>query len=277
MKSRIIKFISLFSILFTILFTFTLSSYARSNVYEITSFFTFTSDMNIDEGFKKIESYILLKNGKPSTDPFTFTYLKMHDNQYSYKGTFYDNESYSIIAYIKIIDSKYGTYVEAESDNVDYQVLVATSLKSGATLNDCLEEAWKSRWVNRIDPTWNSPNNGTFTYLETPYTTGAGEAKNLIYKAKIDTTAYNPKPSETPSEGGSSSGDNQGSTTNPGETNPGGSTTNPNPSDQNNSSNNKKLDPVMIVLITISSILGLILLYYIYKLIRMLVLWFQRK
>lgn len=180
MKLRIIKFISLFSILFTILFSFTLSSYAKSNVYEITSFFTFTSDMNIDEGFKKIESYILLKNGKPSTAPFTFTYLKMHDNQYSYKGTFYDNENYSIIAYIKIIDSKYGTYVEAESDNVDYQVLVATSLKSGATLNDCLEEAWKSRWVNRIDPTWNSPNTGTLTHLETPYTTGAGDAKTLI-------------------------------------------------------------------------------------------------
>lgn len=283
MKLRIIKFISLFSILFTILFSFTLSSYAKSNVYEITSFFTFTSDMNIDEGFKKIESYILLKNGKPSTAPFTFTYLKMHDNQYSYKGTFYDNENYSIIAYIKIIDSKYGTYVEAESDNVDYQVLVATSLKSGATLNDCLEEAWKSRWVNRIDPTWNSPNTGTLTHLETPYTTGAGDAKTLIYKAKIDTTAYNPKPSETPSQGGSSSGDNnQGSTTNPGDgTNPGGSTTNPNPegsgNGQSNSNNNKKLDPVMIVLITISSIFGLILLYYIYKLIRMLIRWFQRK
>lgn len=273
MKIRIIKFISLFSILFIILFSFTLSNYASSNAYKITSYFTFTSDMNINEGFKKIESYILLKNGKPSSDSFTFTYLKMHNNQYSYKETFSDNEAYSIIAFIKIIDSKYGTYVEAESADVDYQVLVATNLKPGATLNDCLEETWKSRWVNRTDPTWNSPNTGTQSYLETPYTTGAGESKTLIYNAKIDTKAYNSKPSETPSNGGSSSGDNnQGSTTDPNENNPEGSG-----NGQSNSNNNKKLDPVMIVLITISSIFGLILLFYIYKLIRMLVLWLQRK
>ena len=286
MKSKVIKAVSLFTLLFTLLLTCTISSFARSNIYEITCYFTFTSDMNIDEGFNKIVPYILLKNGKPSNDAFSFTYLKMHDTQYSYKGSFSDGETYSIITYIKIIDSKYGTYVEAENDNVDYQAIVVTKLNNGATLNNCLEEAWKSRWVNRIDPIWNSPNSGTTTYLETPYTTGAGEAKSLIYQAAINTTAFDPNPTEKPSSG--SQGDSSGSTTEDrnnqgqGTTINGGATTNPEGSSGNgqgstNNNQDKKVDPVMIVLISIGSLLGLVLLYYLYKLIRMIVVWLKRK
>lgn len=259
MKSRIIKFISLFSILFTILFSFTFISQAASSTYNVAFKFTFTSDMNIEEGFSKIKPYLLLKNGIPSSEDFEFNYTNTSGNSYNFKGTYPDGKNYSYIIGIKIIDSKYGTYVEAQEDDIKYQVLIATKLNDNATLNDCLNEAWTSRWHNIKYPEYKAPNTGTTSYLESDVIAGNGTAYTLKYQSKIDSVNNNP---------------NQGSTTNPGETKP-----NPEGSGngQNNSNNNKKLDPVMIVLITISSIFGLILLFYIYKLIRMLIIWFQRK
>ena len=266
MKSKIIKFISLFSILFTILFSFTFISQAASSTYNVAFRFTFTSDMNIEEGFSKIKPYLLLKNGIPSSENFEFNYTNTSGNSYNFKGTYPDGKTFSYIMGIKIIDSKYGSYVEAQEDDINYQVLIATKLNENSTLNDCLNEAWTSHWHNIKYPEYKAPDTGTTSYLESDCIAGNGTAFTLKYQAKIDSTNNNP---------------NQGSTTNPSETNPGGSTTNPNPegsgNGQTNSNNNKKLDPVMIVLITISSIFGLILLFYIYKLIRMLIRWFQRK
>ena len=123
---------------------------------------------------------------------------------------------------------------------------------SQRTINDCLMEAWTARWHNLKYPAYKSPDTGTANYLESDFIAGNGTALTLKYQAKIDST---------------SSDNNQGGS------NTGGSSS----EGQTNSNNNKKLDPVMIVLITISSILGLILLFYIYKLIRMIIRWCQRK
>lgn len=253
MKLRIIKLISLFSIIFIVLFSFTFISQASSSTYNVAFKFTFTSDMNIEEGFSKIKPYLLLKNGKSSSEEFEFNYTNTGDNSYNFKGTYPDGKNYSYIVGIKIIDSKYGSYVEAQEDNINYQVLIATKLKDNSTLNECLMEAWTARWHNLKYPEYKSPDDGTSSYLESDYIAGNGTALTLKYQAKIDST---------------SSGNN-----NQGGSNPGGS----NSEGQANSSNNKKLDPVMIVLIALSSIFGLILLFYIYKLIRMIIRWVQRK
>ena len=70
---------------------------------------------------------------------------------------------------------------------------------------------------------------------------------------------------------GSSSGTNTGGS-NSGSNNQGGTGEGGN----NNNTNNSKADPVMIVLISVGGVLGLVLLFYLYKLIRMIIKWLKR-
>lgn len=74
------------------------------------------------------------------------------------------------------------------------------------------------------------------------------------------------------SSGGSNSGTNTGGS-NSGSNTQGG--TGEGDGGGNNSSNNSKADPVMIVLISLGGVLGLVLLFYLYELIRMIIKWLK--
>ena len=165
--------------------------------------------------------------------------------------------------YIKKIESKCGSYIEAENTDANYQALVAKKLNEDKTLNDCLDEAWRSFWTNIRFPEYKAPANGTDTYLESSYKAGNTKEFVLRYVAKMASSNSSGGSNSGTNTGGSNSGSNtQGST---GEGDGGG----------NNSSNNSKADPVMIVLISLGGVLGLVLLFYLYELIRMIIKWLK--
>ena len=269
MKKTILKILSVFSLFLLTIILANVNTYAASETYDIATNFIFTTDMNVEEGFELIKPYILIKDGFPSSESFTFDVIPTNaENEYTFKGKYPNGETFTAFTYIKKIESKCGSYIEAENIDVHYQALVAKKLNDNKTLNDCLDEAWRSFWTNIRFPEYKAPVNGTDTYLESSYQAGNTKEFVLRYVAKMASNSSN---NGSSNNSGSSSGTNTGGS-NSGSNNQGGTGEGGN----NNTTNNSKADPVMIVLISVGGVLGLVLLFYLYKLIRMIIKWLKR-
>lgn len=269
MKKTILKILSVFPLFLLTIILINVNTYAASETYDIATNFIFTTDMNVEEGFELIKPYILIKDGFPSSESFTFEVIPMNvENEYTFKGKYPNGETFTAVTYIKKIESKCGSYIEAENIDVHYQALVAKKLNEDKTINDCLDEAWRSFWTNIRFPEYKAPANGTDTYLESSYKAGNTKEFVLRYVAKMALNSGNNGSSNNSgtNAGGSNSGSNSGSNNQGGNTEGGG----------NNNTNNSKADPVMIVLISVGAILGLVLLFYLYKLIIMIIKWLKR-
>ena len=260
MKKTILKILSVFSLFLLTIILANVNTYAATSTYDIATSFIFTTDMNVEEGFELIKPYILIKDGFPSSESFTFEVIPMNvENEYTFKGKYPNGETFTAVTFIKKIESKCGSYIEAENIDVHYQALVAKKLNEDKTLNDCLDEAWRSFWTNIRFPEYKAPITGTDTYLESSYKAGNTKEFVLRYVAKMASNSSNNVSSNI---GGNNSGSNNQGGTGEGE--------------NNNNSNKSKTDPVMIVLISLGAILGLVLLFYLYKLIRMIIKWLKR-
>lgn len=264
MKKTILKILSVFSLFLLTIILINVNTYAASETYDIATNFIFTTDMNVEEGFELIKPYILIKEGLPSSESFTFEVIPMNvENEYTFKGKYPNGETFTAVTYIKKIESKCGSYIEAENIDVNYQALVAKKLNEDKTLNDCLDEAWRSFWTNIRFPEYKAPITGTDTYLESSYKAGNTKEFVLRYVAKMASNSSNNGSSNNSgtNTGGSNSGSNNQGSTGEGE--------------NNNNTNNSKADPVMIVLISLGGVLGLVLLFYLYELIRMIIKWLK--
>lgn len=267
MKKTILKILSVFSLFLLTIILVTVNTFASTSTYDIATNFIFTTDMNVEEGFELIKPYILIKDGFPSTESFTFDVIPTNaENEYTFKGKYPNGETFTAFTYIKEIESKCGSYIEAENIDVHYQALVAKKLNEDKTLNDCLDEAWRSFWTNIRFPEYKAPVNGTDTYLESSYMAGNTKEFVLRYIAKMTSNSSN--------NGSSNSGGTNTGGTNSGSNNQGGNAEGD--GGGNNSPNNSKADPAMIVLISVGAILGLVLLFYLYKLIRMIIKWLKK-
>lgn len=264
MKKTILKILSVFSLFLLTIILANVNTYAATSTYDIATNFIFTTDMNVEEGFELIKPYILIKDGFPSSESFTFDVISTNvENEYTFKGKYPNGETFTAFTYIKKIESKCGSYIEAENIDAHYQALVAKKLNEDKTLNDCLDEAWRSFWTNIRFPEYKAPVNGTDTYLESSYMAGNTKEYVLRYVAKMASNSSNNGSSHN---SGTNTGGNSGSN-NQGGTGEGGN---------NNNTNKSKTDPVMIVLISLGTILGLVLLFYLYKLIRMIIKWLKK-
>lgn len=264
MKKTILKILSVFSLFLLTIILANVNTYAATSTYDIATNFIFTTDMNVEEGFELIKPYILIKDGFPSSESFTFDIISTNvENEYTFKGKYPNGETFTAFTYIKKIESKCGSYIEAENIDAHYQALVAKKLNEDKTLNDCLDEAWRSFWTNIRFPEYKAPVNGTDTYLESSYMAGNTKEYVLRYVAKMASNSSNNGSSHN---SGTNTGGNSGSN-NQGGTGEGGN---------NNNTNKSKTDPVMIVLISLGTILGLVLLFYLYKLIRMIIKWLKK-
>ena len=271
MKKRILKILSVFSLFLLTIILANVNTFAATSTYDIATNFIFTTDINVEEGFELIKPYILIKDGFPSSESFTFDVIPTNaENEYTFKGKYPNGETFTAFTYIKKIESKCGSYIEAENIDVHYQALVAKKLNEDKTLNDCLDEAWRSFWTNIRFPEYKAPVNGTDTYLESSYKAGNTKEFVLRYVAKMASNSGNNGSSNSggTNAGGSNSGSNSGSNNQGGNAEGDGG--------GNNSSNNSKADPVMIVLISLGGVLGLVLLFYLYELIRMIIKWLKR-
>ena len=271
MKKTILKILSVFSLFLLTIILINVNTYAASETYDIATNFIFNTDMNVEEGFELIKPYILIKEGFPSSEAFTFEVIPMNvENEYTFKGKYPNGETFTAVTYIKKIESKCGSYIEAENIDVHYQALVAKKLNEDKTLNDCLDEAWRSFLTNIRFPEYKAPANGTDTYLESSYKAGNTKEFVLRYVDKMASNSGNNGSSNSggTNAGGSNSGSNSGSNNQGGNAEGDGG--------GNNSSNNSKADPVMIVLISLGGVLGLVLLFYLYELIRMIIKWLKR-
>ena len=320
MKKTIFKIVSLFTFLFACLFTLSTSKvYAATSSYDLATYFTFSSDMDIDEGFDLIKPFILYYDGNPCTSDYTFNYESLGNNRYRYTGTYPDGSNYSIQTTIQIIDNASGTYVEAENAEPYRQSIYVKSLNEGKTTNDCLMECWKNRWVNVTYPTYSiqdTPTQNIYTHM-TSFVSGAGETHNLLYYAVIENVNYTPDEDQSdnatnndtlpdnstnddnqnndssldepiiPDDG---TNDNTGSTDTPsddtGNTDDdsnGGSSNTPNDSNNNSSNNNNSTndtetekDPLLIALFCAGGILGLVLIFLLYKVLKTVFMWLKR-
>lgn len=269
MKKTILKILSVFSLFLLTIILANVNTYAASETYDIATNFICTTDMNVEEGFELIKPYILIKDGFPSSESFTFEVIPMNvENEYTFKGKYPNGEAFTAVTYIKKIESKCGSYIEAENIDVHYQALVAKKLNEDKTLNDCLDEAWRSFWTNIRFPEYKAPANGTDTYLESSYKAGNTQEYVLRYVAKMASNSSN---NGSSNNSGTNSGTNTGGS-NSGSNNQGGNAEGGN----DNKTNNSKADPGMIVLISVGGVLGLVLLFYLYKLIRMIIKWLKR-
>lgn len=280
LKLKIITFISL---LFTCLFFLTPKTYAASN-YSIATQFTFSSDMNIEEGFTLIKPYILYENDTISTKDYTFQATKEGENRYHYSGTYPDGSTFSIHASIKILEKTSGTYVEALKLEPYRQSIYIKGLKENKTANDCLLECWQNRFVTIKDPTYVVSTETTtriYNHLTT-FTISTGEVKNLQYLAMVEKE-------ELPSEdlGFPKEDSNISKPSNPTlpdeeeKENP-----NPNPTEQPDDTTNTPTepaeetnqgsDPFLAALICLGVLLGLVLIYLIYKGIKALRKWLKK-
>lgn len=265
MKKTILKILSVFSLFLLTIILANVNTYASTSTYDIATNFIFTTDINVEEGFELIKPYILIKDGFPSSESFTFDVIPTNaENEYTFKGKYPNGETFTAFTYIKKIESKCGSYIEAENIDVHYQALVAKKLNEDKTLNDCLDEAWRSFWSNIRFPEYKAPANGTDTYLESSYMAGNTKEYVLRYVAKMASNSSN---NGSSNNSGTNTGGNNSGSNNQGGTAEGGN---------NNKTNNSKADPVMIVLISVGAILGLVLLFYLYKLIRMIIKWLKR-
>lgn len=323
MKKTIFKIVSLFTFLFACLFTLSTSKvYAATSSYDLATYFTFSSDMDIDEGFDLIKPFILYYDGNPCTSDYTFNYESLGNNRYRYTGTYPDGSNFSIQTTIQIIDNASGTYVEAENAEPYRQSIYIKSLNEGKTTNDCLMECWKNRWVNVTYPTYSiqdTPTMNIYTHM-TSFVSGAGETHSLQYYAVIENVNYTPDedqsdnatnndttPGDTTTE--DTSGDNDSSLDEPiipddgsnddktpsddtgntdddssnNDNSNGGSSNTPNDSNNNSSNNNNSTndtkaekDPLLIALFCVGGILGLVLIFLIYKVIKAVFMWLKR-
>ena len=184
-------------ILFFLIFIFLISIplNASTTTYSIATQFTFSSDMNMEEGFQLIKPYILYENDTISTKDYTFTATQEEGDWYHYTGTYPDGSPFSIHASIFIIDNASGTYVEALKREPYRQSIYIKGLKENQTANSCLLECWKNRFVTIKEPTYLVTTETTtriYNHLTT-FTISTGEVKQLQYFAMV-------KKNETPPE-----------------------------------------------------------------------------
>lgn len=258
LKLKILTFIT---ILFISLFCLTPKTYAASN-YSIATQFTFSSDMNIEEGFNLIKPYILYENDTISTKSYTFQVTPEGENRYHYSGIYPDGSTFSIHASIRIKENASGTYVEALKIEPYRQSIYIKGLKENKTANDCLLECWKNRFVNIKDPTYLVSTETTSRIYNhmTTFTISTGEIKNLQYFAMVETK-------ETPSEdlGFPKEDSNISKPTQPDETQTPDDTTNTPPD-----------DTFLSLLICLGVLLGLAFIYLIYKGIKAIRKWLKK-
>lgn len=281
MKYKLLT-ITLFLLAFLCLFSSSVE--AASSNYSIATQFTFSSDMNIEEGFHLIKPYILYENDTISTKNFTFTATQEENNRYHYTGTYPDGTSFSIHASIQIKENASGTYVEALKVEPYRQSIYIKGLKEDKTANDCLLECWQKRYVTIKDPTYVvSTETTTRIYNHfTTFTISTGEVKNLQYFAMVETPKL---PSEdigfpyeptTPSLPDSDNKEEQKPDDSNNPENP-GNDDNPNPTPNDKSENSTKdTDPFLGVLICLGVLLGLVLIYLIYKGIKVIKKWLKK-
>lgn len=315
MKKYIFKILSIFTLLLTSIFVISSPkvSAASSNYtigYHIATQFTFTSDIDIEDGFYTIQQEILFYNGRPCDDQYEFIATKYNDSgAYKYSGTYPDGKNFSIIATPRVIESNTGSYIEAELPEAWGQIIYVTDLKEGKTINDCLLEAWRSKWVCITEPTYEIEDNlyGISEIHTTTFENAAG-TYNLNYRAlsvveydntdepKVDNPTNGDNTPQLPGEsennqGGSEEDNNNPSTPEtPDESNKTEDNNNINQNDNNNnnsnnnqsSNNNNKeepkeqTDPFVIALIVIGGTLGFFLLYLLFKFIKMVLSWLKR-
>ena len=290
MKKRIIKILSIFSLFILGIVTIINNKvFAATSNYQIASYITFTLDMDVEKGFDLIKPYILYDSSNNlSTRDYEFKATALGDDWYKYTGTYPDGQAFSIQTKINRIESNCGTYVEAELTRTAYrQSIYVTNLKSGKKTSDCLLEAWKDRWMNIKYPSYsvetgNSPKGNIYTNVTT-FTSGAAVDCMLCYYAIYDTEINSdvtvPLPETIPlPDSDSNNTQDQNNTANTEDTSSSNNTNddknqNKDDNDSTNNDNTKEKDPVLIVLICIGIILGIVLIYIIYKIIRMLLSW----
>ena len=277
LKLKIIIFIS---ILFTCLFFLTPKTYAASN-YSIATQFTFSSDMNIEEGFTLIKPYILYENDTISTKGYTFYAVSEGDKRYHYSGTYPDGSTFSIHASIKILEKTSGTYVEALKLEPYRQSIYVKGLKENKTANDCLLECWQNRFVTIKDPTYVvSTETTTRIYNHmTSFTISTGETKNLQYFAMVETKELPSEDLGFPKEDSNIS--KPSTPTQPDEEDKENHNPPEKPDDTNNTptepeQTNQGSDPFLAALICLGVLLGLVLIYLIYKGIKVLKKWLKK-
>lgn len=285
MKYKLLT-ITLFLLAFLCLFSSSVE--AASSSYSIATQFTFSSDMNIEEGFHLIKRYILYENDTISTKDFTFTATQEENNRYHYTGAYPDGTSFSIYASIQIKENASGTYVEALKVEPYRQSIYIKGLKENKTANDCLLECWQNRYVTIKDPTYVvSTETTTRIYNHfTTFTISTGEVKNLQYFAMVETKELPsedigfPNEEEQPSNSGSLDSDNKeeqkpDDSNNP--ENPGNDDDNQTPTPNDKAENpTKDTDPFLGVLICLGVLLGLVLIYLIYKGIKVIKKWLKK-
>lgn len=315
MKKYIFKILSIFTLLLTSIFVISSPkvSAASSNYttgYHIATQFTFTSDIDIEDGFYTIQQEILFYNGRPCDDQYEFIATKYNDSgAYKYSGTYPDGKNFSIIATPRVIESNIGSYIEAELPEAWGQIIYVFDLKEGKTINDCLLEAWRSKWVCITEPTYEIEDNlyGISEIHTTTFENAAG-TYNLNYRA-LSVVVYDD--SDEPTVDNSTNGDNNPQLPGESENNQGGSVDddnnpstpetpdesnktednnniNQNDNNNNNSNNNQssnnnnkeepkeQTDPFVIALIVIGGTLGFFLLYLLFKFIKMVLSWLKR-
>ena len=316
MKKLILKLTSIFTLLLVSIFCISTNTYAASSSYSTAHSFTFSSDMDIDEGLDLIKPFILYQDGQPSTLNYTFNYERLEDDWYRFYGTYPDGTTFSVQTGIRIIDNASGTYVSAlMTQNYYRQSIYVKELKEGKTTNDCLLECWRNRFVSIKEPTYSvydQPTQNIYPRM-TSFESMAGTF-NLMYYAVIENVNYTPD--ENPEDNANNVGDNSGSNNNPtddpslndpvipddgGNTgneqpdkpNQGGNTNNQNnqgstnnnntnnnqsPGDNNPSDSNStnETDPLLIALISIGAILGVVLIAILFKVIKSAILWLKR-
>ena len=313
MKKYIFKILSIFTLLLTSIFVISSPkvSAASSNYttgYHIATQFTFTSDIDIEDGFYTIQQEILFYNGRPCDDQYEFVATKYNDSgAYKYSGTYPDGKKFSIIATPRVIESNTGSYIEAELPEAWGQIIYVTDLKEGKTINDCLLEAWRSKWVCITEPTYEIEDNlyGISEIHTTTFENAAG-IYNLNYRAlsiveyddtdepTVDNPTNGDNTSQLPGEsdnnqGGSVEDNNPSTPETPDESNKTEDNNNTNQNDNNNNSNNnqssnnnnkeepkEQTDPFVIALIVIGGTLGFFLLYLLFKFIKMVLSWLKR-
>lgn len=265
--------IKLFTLLLFLipLFIISLPTKASSSIYSIATRFTFSSDMNIEEGFTLIKPYILYENDTISTKDYTFQTIKEEGNRYHYSGTYPDGSTFSIHASIQILEKTSGTYVEALKLEPYRQSIYIKGLKENKTANDCLLECWQNQFVTIKDPTYVVSTETTtriYNHLTT-FTISTGEVKQLQYFAMVEKQETPSEdlgfPKEDPTISKPTLSDKEEDNQNPDyiEDNP--------PTEEP-----KGKDPFFIALICLGVLLGLVLIYLIYKGIEVLKKWLKK-
>lgn len=289
MKKIIIKLTTVFTLLFVSIFmiSFTKAD-AASSRYSLATYFTFSSDMNKDEGFDLIKPYVLYEDGNPVLKDYTFTATPEGNNRYHLTGNYPDGSRFSITTTVLEINNASGTYVEAQMINPYRQSIYIKSLNEGKTSNDCLMECWKNKWVNIVYPTYNlldNPNKNIYNHLTT-FSNAAGTYQ-LQYYAVIENVNVAPPATEDTNDG--TNNDNQNNDLpeivlpSGGDEPSTGNNSNNNSNNNSGSSNNNSTgekentkDPVLIALYCIGIILGIVLIFIIYKVVRLVIKWLKR-